>query len=132
MLREFGPQFLWAGVCLSKQAFPGTLFNRSLADDRFGTATKARRKNLVYSHRVPWFLRARAAGIRRLRGAAVGDIAPLPIWPRAVPRFSAFETERCERAFALPTDVRFFLEALAAFDTLLGFGEFVRDLLVFI
>jgi hypothetical protein len=47
-------------------------------------------------------------------------------------RFSAFETERRERALALPTDVRFFLEALAAFETLLGFGEFVRDLLVFI
>ena len=46
-------------------------------------------------------------------------------------RFSALATERWDRPLALPTEVLFFLTALAGRETFFGFGEALRDLLVF-
>jgi len=85
-------------------------------------------------HFEPWFFPVRAVWIRRLLGCAVEVFSVPRLFSSVEPvlLFSELETDRCDRALAFPTDVRFFFEFAAAAETFFGLGEFVREFFVFI
>lgn len=71
-------------------------------------------QRLVLALGKPWFFRALPACTRWLRGFV--QIPSMLIGP--VLLRSALFTERCERAFAFPIEVRWFRRALAAAEVL--------------